>query len=158
MKVRFACPRCDAVMSTEVQADTTSLECPACHWSRNFDSPTSKRCLACGCGDLWRQKDFPQGIGLTLVVVAGILSTIAWANHYPALAIGILMGFALFDLLLFAWMPDVLKCYRCGAQHRGFQFEGNVEKFELATHERYRQESLRLENSSDKGRMTATGP
>lgn len=157
MQVRFACPRCDAVASAEITPETSEVACPSCHWTRACGDSGTRCCVACGCADLWRQKDFPQKLGIGLVAVAAVLSTIAWGYHRPGLAIGILMGFALVDLLLFLFMPDVLKCYRCGAQHRGFAHEADVPKFELATHERYRQESLRMESSPGRGKSSPVG-
>jgi hypothetical protein len=106
------------------------------------------RCLVCGCGDLWRQKDFPQGLGLLLVGLGALGSTIAWAYWRPVLAIGILMGFALADLLLYTLMKDVLVCYRCRARHRNAHLDEEHPRFNLEVAERYRQEALRLENSA----------
>jgi hypothetical protein len=102
-------------------------------------------CLACGCGDLWRQKDFSPRLGLTLVGLGILLSTIAWARMEPVWAIGILMAFALVDLLLYTLMNDVAVCYRCGDRLRHVEFADDHPRFDLETHERYRQEALRLE-------------
>jgi hypothetical protein len=100
-------------------------------------------CLVCGCGDLWRQKDFPQRLGLALVGLGAVLSTIAVKLYMPATALGVLLAFALADLLLFAFMPDVLVCYRCAARHR-HTTSGEHPRFNLETAERYRQEVARL--------------
>jgi hypothetical protein len=102
-------------------------------------------CLVCGCDDLWRQKDFPVRLGLTLVALGAILSTLAMAWYYPALGLGILMAFALADFVLYAVMPDVLVCYRCAARHRHARPGEAIPRFNLETAERYRQETARLE-------------
>jgi hypothetical protein len=73
-----------------------------------------------------------------------VLSTVAYALWHPALSLGILMGFALVDFLLFLFMKDVLVCYRCGARHGGFVPTSQA-TFDLEVGERYRQEHLRLE-------------
>jgi hypothetical protein len=101
-------------------------------------------CLVCGCADLWRQKDFPQRLGLLMVGAGIVLSTAAYALWQPALALGILMAFALVDFFLFLFMKDVLVCYRCGARHGGFVPTSQA-TFDLEVNERYRQERLRLE-------------
>jgi hypothetical protein len=54
------------------------------------------------------------------------------------------MAFALADLVLFALMPDVLVCYRCGARYRGTEFREDHPRFSLELSERYRQEERRL--------------
>lgn len=97
----------------------------------------------CGCSDLWRQKDFPQRLGLLFVGLGIVLSTIAWSWHRPGFAIGILMFFALVDMLLFAVMNDMLVCYRCAARHRNTPLDKQHPNFDLEIAERYRQQELR---------------
>ncbi|WP_166831965.1 hypothetical protein [Thalassoroseus pseudoceratinae] len=140
------------------------MACENCDWSRTFaeeDVETSpsdsnsdelmpNRCLVCGCEDLWRQKDFPAQLGLLMVGLGAILSTIAWSQYRPLWAIGILMVFALIDLVLYAVMPDVLVCYRCEARHRHGNFGEEHPKFDLEVAERYRQQAIRMEEASQK--------
>lgn len=126
-----------------------AISCLQCHWSRPMDGKDvhdgrPERCLVCGCDDLWRQKDFPQALGLAFVAIGALLSTIAWAYHYPSVALGVLMVFAAADLLLFAIMKDVLVCYRCHARHGNVMMEENHPRFNLETAERYRQEAARV--------------
>jgi len=109
-------------------------------------SPTE--CLVCGCGDLWRQKDFPVRLGLLMVGLGAVGSTVAWMWYEPLWAIGILMAFALVDLLLFLFMPDVLVCYRCGARHRAAALDESVPHFNLEVAEKYRQEQIRLREAN----------
>lgn len=153
MQLVFQCPACQQRNWVEVSGSNDLLQCGHCNWSRSVHSADlvdgrPNRCLACGCGDLWRQKDFPQGLGLLFVAIGALLSTIAWGYTRPLVAIGILMVFALADLLLYALMKDVLVCYRCGARHRHSNFGEDHPHFNLEVHERYRQEAMRLEDSS----------
>ena len=152
MQLLFPCPVCESASRNELTADSTKIECEGCHWQRDLsrddlvnDQP--QRCLCCGCDDLWRQKDFPQRLGLLFVVVGGVLSTIAWARHEPIWAIGILMAFALVDMVLYSVMKDVLVCYRCAARHRRVEIQEDHPRFNLELNERYRQESIRLEQA-----------
>jgi hypothetical protein len=80
-----------------------------------------------------------------MVAMGAILSTIAWAYHLPATALGVLLGFALVDLLLFTLMKDVLVCYRCNARYRDAALGEDYPRFNLEKAERYRQEAARLE-------------
>jgi hypothetical protein len=141
----FQCPQCRQP-NRQVLLDRQSVQCPACGWTRpGEDDPASpKSCMVCGCHDLWRQKDFPQGAGLLMVGLAIVGSTIAYALWRPILALGILMFFALVDAGIYALMRDVLVCYRCRARHGGFDPAAHA-AFDLETAERYRQERLRLE-------------
>lgn len=102
-----------------------------------------EHCAVCGNADLWRQKDFPQSLGLALVAAGAILSSIAWYFHWPQTALGLLMAFALADMLVYILMPDVLVCYRCRARHRDLPSSGDHPAFSHETAERYRQEQLR---------------
>lgn len=113
----------------------------------DLDGPRPRRCLVCGCGDLWRQKDFPQKLGLALVGLGALLSTIAVALFMPLTALGVLLAFALLDLVLFVYMPDVLVCYRCGARHGRTPLGEEYPRFDLETAERYRQEAARLSDT-----------
>ena len=83
-------------------------------------------------------------MGLAVVAAGAILSSIAWYFHRPMVAIGLLMGFAAADMLLFFVMSDVLVCYRCRARHRGTNLNVEHPTFDHETAERYRQEQLRL--------------
>ena len=153
MKIAGCCPSCQSQYRAAVSDAGESVTCPQCGWNRKVagadirdDRPA--RCLACGCSDLWRQKDFPQKLGLGLVVIAVILATIATAKYLPTVAIGVLLAFGLLDMLLYIMMRDVLVCYRCGARHGGFELDREHPIFNLETAERYRQESIRLEEST----------
>jgi hypothetical protein len=133
-----------------------ALGCDECHWNRpvpagDLEHAAPQRCLVCGCDDLWRQKDFPQRAGLAMVALGALLSSIAWAYHMPATALGVLLGFGLVDLVLFTVMPDVLVCYRCHARYRNVTFRDDHPRFNLETAERYRQEAARRDQTRLEG-------
>lgn len=149
MQVTCSCPHCRQPLRVNIVAAAENLHCESCHWSRPVGARDildgrPVRCLACGCDDLWRQKDFPQGLGLFLVVLGALLSTIAWALYMPQTALGVLLAFALADLLLYTFMPDVLVCYRCQARFRNASLDVDHPRFNLETAERYRQEAARV--------------
>lgn len=136
------------------QPPDSAVRCGECTWSRDegrgdFSAGQLGRCRICGCQDLWRQKDFPPALGLSIVVTAAILSCIAWALYQPLVALGILMSAALIDMLLYAFMGDMLVCYRCGARHRKVSMHEQHPGFDLETAERYRQQDLRQRQASN---------
>ncbi len=152
MRVIYNCPSCQQTNQATVSESTDKLGCTTCEWTRPMPADLQQRshptaCLACGCRDLWRRKNFPQQLGVAMVVLAAVLSTIAWAKHEPLWAFGILMAAAAFDMLLFAFMPDVLVCYRCGARYLKFDPAGVTPHFSLETAERHRQEKIRLKKN-----------
>ena len=96
MQLDFKCPRCEQTGRVTDGLNEDLLACPTCEFKRSIPASTwddgrLAECLACGERDLWRQKDFPQAVGIGLVVLGGVLSTIAWAQYQPEWAIGILM-------------------------------------------------------------------
>ncbi len=155
MWIVFECPSCHGQNVAEVAGETTALRCSACAWERpvaeeNRAASEPANCVVCGCGDLWRQKDFPQRLGVLMVGTGALVSTIFWWYMMPAWAIGVLLLFALLDGVLYTLMRDVLVCYRCHARHRHTPLDGRHERFNLETHERYRQETIRLEEMGQK--------
>lgn len=152
MWIVFECPACNVNSLVEVVAETADLRCPKCSWQRpiateNRSGNEPTECLVCGCEDIWRQKDFPQRVGVLMVATGALVSTIFWWFMMPAWAIGVLLLFALMDGVLYTLMRDVLVCYRCGSRHRHAPLDGRHERFNLETHERYRQEAIRLEDA-----------
>lgn len=148
MHIIFQCPVCSKQTVTEPEPQTAAVSC-SCGWQRDegdgdFTNGSVSRCRICGCTDLWRQKDFPPALGLFFVAMGIILSSAAWAWHQPTLALGILMGFALVDLILYTVMGDMLVCYRCRSRHRRGALDDQHEKFDLEIAERYRQQDLAM--------------
>jgi hypothetical protein len=142
----------------EFTADSTVLACPRC--AQQLRIPTDgvsdnriKRCLACPSTDLFARKDFPQRLGVTLVVFGFILSSIAWAYYQVFWTFAILFLTAFVDLGLYLVMGESLTCYRCHAQYRGVGDVASHGGFDLETHERYRQLAAR---TKDKTRAVAS--
>ncbi len=155
MQVTFQCPVCEATSRNEVTAEVHSLKCGWCQWQRDIpnahlDGDRPLKCQYCGNPDLWRQKDFPQGLGILMAGTGATLSVIAWAYYRPLLALGILLIFAAIDMALFVFMPDVLVCYRCRARHRTPEMADDHPRFDLELAERYRQEEKRLAEAQPK--------
>ncbi len=157
MWIVFECPSCHGHNVAEVASETADLRCSSCSWQRSVaeedrSGKEPSRCVVCGCEDLWRQKDFPQRLGVLMVGTGALLSTIFWWFMEPTWAIGVLLAFALIDGVLYTFMRDVLVCYRCQARHRHASLDGRHERFNLETHERYRQEAIRVDESQRTGR------
>ena len=155
MQIIFDCPVCQKRSCCTPDPVESAVRCAECEWARNegaldFDDGFCRRCRVCGCDDLWRQKDFPPGLGLAFVATGGVLSTIAWAWHEPVWALGILMGFALIDLLLYTFMSDMLVCYRCRSRHRKTALDEDHTAFNLELSERYVQMKKRQNEAENR--------
>jgi hypothetical protein len=150
VKIRFACPKCE---STQTVEDPTSADwhCPQCHEPRTLSLPdlasgkSLQHCVACGNEQLYRQKNFPQWLGVSILAFACAAFFILQGLYLPKPAWIILLGSALFDGVLYLIVGDVIICYRCFARHVGLPRSKVYDPFELAIAEKYRQERLRRE-------------
>lgn len=154
MIVSARCPNCDQPFVSTTLAEGGLFQCTGCDWSRPVahgllvdGRPTS--CVCCGNQDLWRQKNFPQGLGVLIVAIGAVISSIFYAYYMMIWAMGTLMLVALLDMALYIWMPDVLVCYRCNARHLDVNTTGHAD-FNHELFEKYRQEAIRLSQSENK--------
>lgn len=157
MLISFDCPKCLKIAQQEVTLESREVICPNCWWSHSIadgelvdGSPV--HCLICGCPDLWRQKDFDPRLGVFIVGLGIVLSTVAVAYMLPGIGMMVLMAFGLADWVLYAVLPNRLVCYRCHAQYRRLTNPAEVEAFDLQVNERYRQEAIRLKQAKDASR------
>lgn len=149
MNVTYHCPACHKSTRAPLTTDASNLGCPHCQAhitipAEAISGTRLNRCLVCPSTDLYARKDFPQRLGVALVIIGFIGSSIAWANYQVFWTFAILFATALVDLLLYILMGESLSCYRCGAQYRGFEEIELHGGFDLETHERYRQMAARL--------------
>ena len=149
MLISFDCPKCLKIARSEVTNASRAVNCAGCGWTRPFtDSEmhgeTPVRCLICGCDDVWRQKEFDQRLGVCIVGLGILLSTIAFAYMMPGVAMIVLMVFGLADYVLYAVLPDRLVCYRCHSQYHRIPNTAQTAAFDLEVNERYRQEAIRI--------------
>jgi hypothetical protein len=101
-----------------------------------------RACVLCGNEELYKKKDFPHWLGLTILVIASVAFLIGQAFYWKWLAWTFMLGLASVDALLYVMVSDVVVCYRCGAHHRGVP-SGSHQPFDLSVAERYRQARLR---------------
>jgi hypothetical protein len=95
-------------------------------------------CPQCGCRDLFIRKNFPQKLGLALVLVAAGAFVIlaAWRQTFWIGAM-VLCVAALVDAALYVLVGKLTVCYRCRSEFAG-PIHPEHHGFELATAEKYR--------------------
>lgn len=153
MNVTFACPRCEQSARVEVPEGAVTLACPACRGEivlppDAYADGEVRRCLVCPSTDLFVRKDFPQRVGVAIVVLGFVVSCITWNYYLPYWTFAVLFATALIDVVLWFIVPNCLHCYRCDAQYRGLSGLEKHEVFNLETHERYRQQEIRLKQAA----------
>ncbi|HEX4128479.1 MAG TPA: hypothetical protein VHZ24_00450 [Pirellulales bacterium] len=149
MNVTFSCPHCDQTVRVEVDDSTPQLACPSCGAQSSIPAGAIRagqptRCLLCPSTELFVRKDFPQRLGVAVVVLGGVASSIAWYYYRIYLTFAILLAIAAIDVVLYLLVGESLTCYRCGAEYRGVDDVKRHGMFDLATHERHRQQAARL--------------
>lgn len=157
MRITYACPACHATTSLDRVEERTALDCPACgaglavqpgllEWRTEGGGRRARlrRCLVCPSGELFARKDFPQRLGVGIVVVGFAASCVTWGMRLLVPTFAILFATALVDVVLYLFMPECLVCYRCGARYRGDGVCDDAGGFDLETHERHRQAAARM--------------
>jgi transposase-like zinc ribbon protein len=147
VKVRFRCPECGVVAQTSL-ADSKSWQCRHCddliampdHGDKGLPA-----CVICGNQELYKKKNFPHWLGLTILALACFAFLWAHGKYDPTTAWAILLVSAAIDGFFYLWVGDAIVCYRCAAVYRGFSPSSLHLPFELTVAERYRQERLRRE-------------
>lgn len=148
MNISFSCPACSKPDRFELPGPNPWV-CSSCHHSIDRPAIAGDRltcCRLCGNEELYRRKDFPQWLGLSILALACVSFFVLAVIFYQyTLAWTILLGSAALDgLLYYGIVGDVIVCYRCGCHHRGMSSRG-FDPFEISIGERYRQEKIRLE-------------
>jgi hypothetical protein len=94
------------------------------------------RCILCGCGHLYIEKDFNGYVGFGIIVAAIVVSGIFWARNVY-LAVGVLGVAALVDLAVWIVSRERTVCYRCVATYRRAAPNPAHERYELGTAGRF---------------------
>jgi hypothetical protein len=148
VNVTFACPRCEKPARIDLEPLGEAPICPHCKMPIAIPEAAVadrqlERCLICPSRDIYLRKDFPQRLGVLIVVLGFLASSITWAYSRPIWTYAILFATALVDVVLYLVMPSALVCYHCGAQYRGLPGSDRYAGFDLETHERHRQQKIR---------------
>lgn len=146
MQIRFNCPtdRCVAIIEYEpLEACAGSIRCPRCGVEHTITvtesmilDETVDRCAVCGSKELFTRKDFPQRIGLAVVLVFGLLAIYLFTVNL-FYAFGVLTLAVLIDLVIYLSIGKCTTCYACRAEYRKCKLNPAHEDFELSTSEKY---------------------
>ncbi len=146
MKLRFECrnEQCPALIEYRpTGAGDESFACPRCdrpyevHQTQALRGGEALReCSMCGGSECFIRKNFPQKIGLLIVVIAAAISVFSLQRN-PALAYGVLAASVLIDLIIYFLIGTVTVCYRCRTEYWGLTRNNEHGWFDLATSDKY---------------------
>ncbi len=146
MQIRYHCPTEDCVAIIEYEPLETcdpTMECPRCHRHHPMAITETMRkdnmvdqCAVCGSTAMFARKDFPQRVGLLIVVIFGLLA-IYFFRSSVVKAWLVLTCAGLIDLVIYLLIGRVTTCYACRAEYRKCRINPAHEAFDLATSEKY---------------------
>ncbi len=118
--------------------------CPACREEIVLDVPADlfeqrrvSRCALCPGQEFFIRKNFPQKLGLALVILAGLVASVFYARQNVPATFATLAAVAVIDAVIYLFVGRVTVCYRCRAEYRGVAYNPRHEGFDLATSEKY---------------------
>jgi hypothetical protein len=139
MRVIAHCPTCDAGLPVNAADAPEAIKCGRCGhvlplaFSSALRSDTRvDACPVCGGGEFYIRKDFDPKVGLTVVIIGGLISAVFYWFGEDLIAYSILAGAALIDLFVYGRLGDVTVCYRCHSEFRG-GYERTASHFDLHT-------------------------
>ncbi len=149
MNILFFCSRCHSDVNHEFDENTARLTCSNCQTAIQvnagaLDGDRLDKCLVCPGTDLFVRKNFPQRVGVAIVVIGFAISCLTWFYHMVIATFVVLFATALLDVVLYVIVGDVAECYRCHARYRGVADPVSHGAFDLEVHERHRQQQARL--------------
>ena len=152
MNITYRCPNCELTVRSPIDESQAQVECPQCQ--HGIQSPpgavsdqTISRCLVCPSKELFIRKNFPQRLGVSIVVIGFALSCVTWYFELVVATFAVLFATAGIDVLLYLLMGNALQCYRCQAHYTGVEGLEQHGPFDLEIHERHRQEKIRLQQT-----------
>src|SRR5438874_1859910 len=139
MVIHPVCPECQRTGTLD-PAKLADWQCPDCPQMIRLiqDGRTAElhSCLVCGNTELYKKKNFPHWLGLTILTAACLGSVPFYYLYHQWVTWAILIGSAAVDGLLYLWVGDVIVCYRCLAGYRGYITLPEHRPFDLGIGER----------------------
>ncbi len=150
--LQVACPSCEAMSFTRIDGpraggsgEDGEWRCPHCHRSPGDCGPppikgrSVSKCWICGTEEFYIQKDFNRHLGLFIVLLsAGLIFLIMLLTQDHRLGIGLLLGVASIDWIVYRLIKNVTVCYLCHSLYRGFPQHPEHTGFYLGNEEKYK--------------------
>ena len=119
------CPHCEQLFREPVDPGGGPLACSHCAQGRWDVAPAESVfdvCAVCGGKGFFRQKDFNKYLGLAVIVVAALFVPKTYG-------LSMLLAF-LVDLALYRRTPEMVRCYTCHSEYRGYPIPGRIDIYD----------------------------
>jgi len=139
VRVTLRCPVCDSGLRFDATAPPDQATCGGCGATIPLVVSDAVRadedvdaCPLCEGRDFYFRKDFDPKLGLTVMVIAALISAGFYWYGLDLIAYGVLGVVALIDLFVYGRLKNLSICYRCHTEFRG-TYEVTAPVFDLAT-------------------------
>jgi len=143
MTVQFTCKQCGSGIHVYPSLDAHKIICDVCqtehpvHFHQNDIEGNLKSCPSCERLDFYSQKDFSRKVGVSLFVLAALISTwMLWKGLGPQWYLSTFIILYLADLLLFKKLKMIAVCYKCETIFRNVNNIGHFQGFSHEMHDR----------------------
>lgn len=123
-RVETRCPQCDESVILEVDSELSAAR-------------VVRQCALCPGREFFIRKDFPQRLGLTLVILFGIIASVFYYLENILATFAVLGALVAIDAAIYLFVGKVTVCYRCRAEYRRAAYNAEHEGFDLAASEKY---------------------
>lgn len=122
------------------------------------DAGNLRRCVACGCTDLFHEKAFPQVTGLVVVLAfsGAVLGALGLASR-PAVLIPMALVLVL-DVAILLFSRRRLVCYRCRTSYHGLPVARYHRSWDRSIADRYPAPRVTVEDDPRRERDAPTRP
>ncbi len=134
MEVQITCTSCGSSIEVLPDRSSSKVECDVCKhvqeviFTADHEVGSLTECPVCRRMDFYKQKDFNRKIGVTLFLIAAILSI--WTYGLS------LVGLFLVDLFLFQKLSVVAICYKCRTNFRKLKNMGEIREYDHEMNDR----------------------
>jgi hypothetical protein len=101
------------------------------------DSGRLRRCVACGCPDLYKVRAFPPLTGFVVVLAfaGAVIGVLGFATN--PVVFGALIGVLVLDIASLVFARYRLVCHRCGSTYSSLEIARHHRPWDRAVAERY---------------------
>ncbi len=141
---------------TRVHVDRTNREVMLDWESATDDAGHLRKCIVCGCPEIFREKAFPQVTVLVIVLAfAGAAIGIVGQTRIPPWVLVTMAAVLVVDVAILMLARQRLVCYRCRSRFRDLPIARYHRSWDRATAERYPSEQPRdRENAIEAGNLS----
>ena len=131
IRVSNKCNNCKNVYTAKIQQNI--IKCDKCQGESFFFNSKNlnfEQCSFCNCREFYKRKDFNQNLGCFFVVIGSILLPFTYGISLVVVLI--------IDMLLHKYIDEVIVCYKCKMEFRGFKnLKKSIKLFDHHTAELY---------------------